>query len=490
MQNNSDRITKNYIFSLGYQLILIIAPIVTAPYLARTILNDGIGLYSYAYSYATYFILLGALGFIYYAQREMAKVKNDKYETSKLFWEIVILRLLAVLTSLAIYLPLAITNVFDNWTLMMILTIDVASVCLDVTFYFHGQEKFGIVMLVGALAKILNIVCIFLLVKGPNDVWKYTLSQSVFVFFNAALLWPFLIKKISFVKPTELRLFKHMKPVLFLFIPTIAISIYRTLDKTLIGLMCPGNEQNGYYENSEKIIRVALTVITSLGSVMISRNADLIKKGDNEKFMENISNAIRFVFLLSIPMIIGVFLVADQFVPFFYGDGFEPVSNLMKVYSFVFLFVGISNVLGLQYLIVCKRDFQYIISIVIGAVSNLCLNLILIPKYGAMGATIGTIAAEFIIMLMMIIFTAKDIKYLRIIGSSYKYFISGAILVGAGIGMYFLFPHRTLFMFIEILICIVLYFAVLILLRDSFMKLIFSFLKDKFRRKKVEEEQQ
>ena len=254
--------------------------------------------------------------------------------------------------------------------------------------------------------------------------------------------------------------------------------------------MCPGNEQNGYYENSEKIIRVALTVITSLGSVMISRNADLIKKGDNEKFMENISNAIRFVFLLSIPMIIGVFLVADQFVPFFYGDGFEPVSNLMKVYSFVFLFVGISNVLGLQYLIVCKRDFQYIISIVIGAVSNLGLNLILIPKYGAMGATIGTIAAEFIIMLMMIIFTAKDIKYLRIIGSSYKYFISGAILVGAGIGMYFLFPHRTLFMFIEILICIVLYFVVLILLRDSFMKLIFSFLKDKFRRKKVEEEQQ
>ena len=486
---NSNRITKNYIFSLGYQLVLIIAPLITAPYLARTILNDGIGLYSYAYSYATYFILLGALGFLYYGQREMIKVRGDKYETSKLFWEIFILRLLAVIVSLGIYLPLAVTNVFDNKTLMLVLAIDVASVALDITYYFHGQEKFGVVMVVGAVSKILSIVCIFLFVKGPDDVLKYTLCQSLFVFLTAALLWPFLIKKISFVKLTELKMFRHLKPVLFLFIPTIAISIYRTLDKTLIGLMTEGNAENGYYENSEKIIRVALTVITSLGSVMISRNSDLLKENNIPKFMENIQYAIKFVLLLSIPMIIGVFLISDQFVPFFYGEGFEPVSNLMKVYSFVFLIVGISNVLGLQYLIVLKKDFQYIISIVIGALSNLGLNLILIPLYGAMGATIATIAAEFIIMALMIIFTAKKIPYLKLIASAYKYLIAGAVMVGVGIVMNIFMPDQTIFLFAKILVCIVVYFGLVILLRDSFMRLFISLIKDKFiRRKQVNEE--
>ena len=476
---NSEKITKNYIFNLLYQLLLIISPIVTTPYLARTIFNDGIGLYSYAYSIATYFILFGALGFTYYSQREMAKHKDNMYDSSKLFWEIFILRIIFVFASLAIYLPLSVNNIFDNKTIMLILSIDVISVAFDITFYFQAKEKFGLIMIISSLSKITNIVLIFMIVKSSSDVDKYALCQSVFVLLNAIMLWPFLIKKLKFVNVKELNLLRHLKPVLILFIPTIAISIYRTLDKTLIGIICEGNEENGFYENSEKIIRVALTIITSLGSVMISRNSNLLKEGQIEKFNNNIFYALRFVLFLSIPMIIGVFIVSNDFVPLFFGDGFEPVSNLMKVYSFVFIFVGISNVIGLQFLVVCAKDKQYIISIVIGALTNLLLNLWLIRYYGAMGATIATIIAEFIIMALMLIFTRKEINYLNVVTKSFKYFISGGVLIVIGIIMHYFMPHTTILLFVRVIISIISYFGVLLLLKDEFVLMMIRFIKSK-----------
>ena len=447
-------IGKNYIYNLIYQLFLLIVPIIVTPYVARVLGDEGSGKYSFSFSLLTYFTLFANLGFSTYAQREIAKYQGDKEKQSKLFWEILVSRFIPTLITLLIYFILIGLGVFgENYTtLMLILAINIVAVFFDIAFFFQANEEFGKMVINNIIIKAFSFIAIFIFVKTQEDLWKYALIQSITVLFGFLVLWVHLPKSLQKVSIKDIHPLKHLLPAIILFLPTIATSVYTSLDKTLIGLLVPGeivetlpdgtqviiklaDIENGNYEYAEKLVKMALTVITSLGSVMIPRNTKYFAEGKLELVKENIYKSSKFVFIIGIPLVLGCIVIADNLIPWYLGSEYTKASSLMKLLSPLILFIGFSNVFGLQYLIPSGQDKKYMIAIVAGALLNLSLNLILIKYYQGYGAAIATIVAELFVSVLMCLFARKNIKFLKILFSSWKYFIAGTVMF---VGCYFL----------------------------------------------------
>lgn len=479
-------VKKNYLYNLIYQVFSLITPLITTPYVSRVLSGAGVGQYSFTYSLVSYFVLFGALGFGVYAQREIARIQDDKKEQSRIFWEIIIARCISVGITLLIYIGLILSGIYKDYTnLMWILSINVISTLFDITFLFQGNEKFGVIALRNIIIKIVGISLIFIFVKNERDVWIYSLCQSIILIFSNLSLWPSIPKLLCKVKFADLKIKRHFIPTLRLFIPTIAVSVYTMLDKTLIGLMIPGNItstneageeivtkisdlENGYYEQSEKMVKMVLTIITSLGTVMIPRNSQEIASGNVDGFKKNIYGALRFVAFLGIPLMFGLAAVAKNFSPWFYGKGYEKVPYLIMIISPLIMIIGLSNVLGLQYLIPLKKDSKYTIAICSGAAINLCLNLILIPLLWSYGAAIATVAAEALVTTTMFVFARKDISFLKIIKDSWKYFVSGIAMFVILFLFFFEFGASILNSCFMVLFGTLIYFVSLFILKDKF----------------------
>jgi len=258
-------IKKNYIFNLIYQITLIIVPLIVTPYLSRVLLDDGVGKYSFSLSLISYFTLFATFGFDHYSQREMAKCQGDKNKQSVLFWEIIISRAIPVFASLFIHVILLLTNVYGDYSIIMqILTLNVISIAFDVSFFFQANEEFAKLTIRNVIIKTIGTILIFVLVKQRSDLWIYALIQSGMTVVSALSLLPSLIKRIKKVKLKEIKPLKHLWPAFKLLIPSIAISLYTIMDKSLIGFITQSNSQNGIYEQAEKIVKLCLTIITAL----------------------------------------------------------------------------------------------------------------------------------------------------------------------------------------------------------------------------------
>ena len=219
-------IKKNYILNLIYQITLVIVPLIVTPYVSRILLSDGVGKYSFSFSLITYFTLFATFGFETYAQREIAKYQDDKVNQTKAFWEINICRLIPIFLSLAVHLALFLTNVYGEYsTLMLILSINIVAVALDVAFFFQGNEEFGKLVTRNVLLKILGTILIFVFVKEKSDLGIYTLINSLIILFSNVSLWPALKKKLTKVSFKGLKPLSHLKGSFLLLIPALAISL-------------------------------------------------------------------------------------------------------------------------------------------------------------------------------------------------------------------------------------------------------------------------
>lgn len=479
---------KNYIYNLIYQLFLLIVPIAVTPYVARVLGEDGSGKYSFSFSILTYFTLFAALGFSTYAQREMAKYQGDKGKQSILFWEIFIARLIPVFLTLLVYGILIGCKVYgaDYTVLMTIMSLNVIAIAFDIAFFHQANEEFGRMVISNIIVKALGIASIFLFVKTHEDLWIYTLIQSLTILLGYLALWAHVPKNLTRVPLKEIHPFKHLLPTLILFLPTIATSIYTSLDKTLIGLLIPGEVieklpdgtevvkkiadiENGNYEYAEKLVKMALTIITSLGIVMIPRNTKYYAEGKIEEVEKNIYITSKIVFMLGIPLVLGCIAVADNLIPWYLGDTYTKAANLMKLLSPIILIIGFSNIFGLQFLIPTGQDKKFTIAIIIGAVTNLCLNLVLIRYWQSYGAAIATLIAEFLVTTVMYIFIRKHIRLWKILLNSWKYALAG---IGMFVPCYFVglkLSASILNTFIIVIMGVGIYGVLLLILRDKFL---------------------
>lgn len=425
MSNKS--IKRNYLYNLLYEVVLIITPFITTPYVSRVLGADGVGIYSFTYSVVTYFILFAGLGTTRYGQREVSYNQRDIEARSVAFWNTEIIRLLTTLLMLICYL---IFSCFqnNNQVIYFILAINLLNVPLDISWAFQGMEEFGKIVGRNIIFRILTVISIFAFVRDTDDVAIYTLCLSGLTALASLSLWPFLKGRIQRPNWKRLTIGSALKTTLTFFVPTIAIQVYTYLDKTMIGVITGSSFQNGYYEQAHKIVAMALTVITSIGTVMIPRMGHLYANGKHDEIRKYLGKSFRFVCMLSIPMCLGIIVVSENFVPWFFGAGYDAVVPILRIFSLLVIVLGLNNVMGLQYLIPTGKQNTYTFCVIVGAVVNLLCNLLLIRRFGAIGATVASVFAEMCIAGIEFYIIRKEISFISIVKSAIKYLISGAVM--------------------------------------------------------------
>lgn len=464
-------VEKNYIYNLIYQMLVLILPLVTTPYLSKVLGAESIGIYSYTISIVTYFVLFGSLGMAMYAQREIAYVQDDKEKRSKVFWETFLVRLISLSISMVIfYFVFAHNGEYSAYYKILLLHI-VANI-FDISAFFQGMEEFKKIIKRNLIVKFISIVSIFVFIKQPSDIGKYLLIYSLSNLIGNVSLWFYLPKYITKIPVKTLSLFKHLKPTIILFIPQIATQIYTVLDKTMIGSLIEDKSEVGYYEQSQKITTMILTFVTSLGTVMLPRMANQFANGKKDEIKNSILTSFNFVYFLSLPMIFGLVAVAKDLIPWFLGESFEKSTYIIYVISPIILLIGFSNAIGVQYLLPTKRQKEYTISVIAGAVTNLIFNFIFIPMFMSVGAAIGTVIAETMVTAVQVFCIRKEFDLKKVLKMSVKYILSSVIMfiliiilnnyVLNSIG-------RVSRMAIDVLIGILAYIGILVLLKDSFV---------------------
>lgn len=447
---------KNFLYNIIYQILILIIPLITAPYLSRVVGVNGIGTYSYTYSIVYYFMLLTLLGVNNYGNRSIAKVRDDKMKRSKTFWSIYMLQLLMGIIMLAVYILYIV--LFDNEykVISKIEMLFIVSAMLDINWFFFGMEEFKKTITRNIFVKVGTIVLIFLLVKSPNDLWIYTLIMSGMTCLSQLILWMFLKKRIVKVKIKISDVIQHIKPNIILFIPVIAVSLYKMMDKIMLGSIANVDEV-GYYENAEKIINIPMTLITALGTVMLPRISNIMAKGESKKVSDYISKSVRFVMFMSCAMCGGLICIGYNFAPLYFGNEFQKTGILIMLLSVTLPFLSFANVLRTQYIIPKEKDKIYIISVSLGAVINLIMNFIFIPKFASIGACFGTILAEVTVMVYQAYATRKDLNIKEYFKNTYSYVIKALIMLLCTYPLNFINMNNYIRILVQVIVGCVVY---------------------------------
>lgn len=420
-------VKKNYFYNLFYQIITIFFPLITIPYVSRVLGSHGVGVYAYTNSIVQYFVLFGMLGLGTYGSKSIAASRDTKKCLSETFLSIYGLQLMMTTLALVIYFLFIKFSIIGYTTIMYIQGIALLSCLLDCSWFFTGLEKFKQIVIRNTIVKVTSVLLLFLLVKTSNDLAMYTIIMTVSTLVGQIVLW-FGIKEYICIVPIKFtQILKHFKPTLAYFIPLVAIQVYTVLNKTMIGIFSTETEV-GVFDYSDKILKVSLTFITSLGTVMLPQVAYLSSNGELKKVRIYLFKSLDFSTFIAIPIMLGLAGSSIEFIPWYLGDDFHKAIYILMVICPTIFFISWGNVFGSQYLLPLGKVKQYTICVYIGAIVNLVFNLFLIRPYGAMGAAVSTLFAEFAVMVTQLIFMRSEIAFKKIFLKTIDYFIAGFLM--------------------------------------------------------------
>lgn len=497
--SSSSLLKKNVILNTIFRVLMIAAPFITAPYVSRVLLSDGVGIYGYTQSLVTYFTMFAALGTISYGTREIARRRDDKKEYSKTFWEIETISIICSAVALIAWIILALLYV-EYKIYLLIFSFSIIATCMDISWLYAGLEKYKYTVSVNLLFKIISVVLIFVLVKKPDDVWLYILIYSASLFLGNASMWLFLPKILVKTKIDKHSLKHHFKETLIYFIPAVATSLYTVLDKTLIGSLIPGTTtviidgeevvkktsevESGYYEQATKIIDIVKAVaFVSIHSVMYSRASYLYKIDDKKQIKELTINTFDLTLFLSIGAAFGLIGISPYFVPVFFGAGYDKTITILQILACLVPIICISGALGSVYYSPVGKRKQSSLFLVVGAIVNLGLSAPLIIYFKSIGAAIASVVAETVIAVLYFAFCKKAITLKEFLVVIWKKLVAGGLMLGT-IYLFTSFvsiSNKYLFFFIVFIIAFSVYILVLLAFRDRSMHKFISFV---FKRKK------
>lgn len=461
-------ITRNYLYNLAYQILILILPLITTPYLARVLGAKGTGIYSYTYTIVNYFILFGTLGVSLYGQREIAYAQQKKQKRKKIFIELVTFRFITISISVLVYYFFFI-RIGEYSEYYKILLFELIAGAFDISWFFQGLEEFKKTVTRNILVRTISVALIFIFVKNEQDLIKYMYIYSIADLVGNLTLWLYLPRYFKGVKVKNINLTAQIRPIILLFIPQITSKLYNMLDTTMLGKMVADKAETGFYEQSQKVIRLLLTVVTSLGTVMIPRMANMFANGQNKEINYYMKKSFSFVFLLGFPMIFGIISVSKAFTPVFFGAGYEKVSVLMSIISPIIVLMGITNVLGNQYLLPTKRQKEYTISVGAGVIANFILNYILISLWQSIGACIATVLSQLVVDYMQFRMLKREIKISSVAKLSYKYIFASIIMFAACSLTKIITNTGIVSIILQISVGVIVYGFILIKLKDEYL---------------------
>ncbi|KRN94727.1 polysaccharide biosynthesis C-terminal domain-containing protein [Pediococcus stilesii] len=462
------QVVKNYLYNASYQVFILLVPLITTPYLARVLGPTGVGINAYTNSIIQYFILFGSIGVNLYGNRQIAFVRDNKDELTKTFYEIFLMRIMTIILAYAAFL-IFLVFIGNYHVYYLAQSLSIIAAAFDISWFFMGVENFKVTVVRNFIVKILTLVSIFTFVKSYSDLYLYIMILSLSLLIGNLTLFPNLKKYIGNLNIGQLHIWHHLKPSLVLFVPQIATQIYLVVNKTMLGSMT-SVQAAGYFDQSDKMIKMILAIVTATGTVMLPHVANAFMRGEVEKTKQFLYNSFSFVTAVSVPMMFGIAAVAQKFVPLFFTDKFLAVTPLMMIESVVILLIAWSNALGTQYLLPTNQNAAFTTSVIIGAVVNIIVNIPLILLWGAMGATIATVLSEISVTGYQLYVLRNQVDYKKLFKDTWKYLISGVVMF---IVIYFLdgiLSNSWLMLIVEVFVGAVIYVFLLMLMKVKIIK--------------------
>ncbi len=420
------KIMKNLIYNIAYQILVMIIPLITMPYIARIIGATGFGIYSYHYSIASYFGLFSLLGIYNYGVRSIATCFDNKEKRTDVFFNIYTIQLIASLLVILCYLGYVFLFVTKDQDIAYLQIIYLLSLVFDINWFYFGLELFSLTVLRNVVIKLLSTAAIFLFVKKASDVPAYTVIMLGGMLLSQLVLWISLPQHIRIGTPSFAKIKTHLIPIFILFLPAIASSVFRTMDKIMLGILSD-KAQVGFYTQAEALEWTCLSVITALGTVMIPVASKLSSSGDRKKLSDYTQISFRCLTIFTIAIAAVLIGISPVFVPFFLGGEFVPTIYLTMLISPTMFFIAWENIIRTQYLIPNNLDKEFTISVFAGAIINFIANLFFIPHLKSYGAAVGTLLAEGTVFFIQAYMARHAIPLLSILKSCRYYFISGIL---------------------------------------------------------------
>ena len=463
----------NVVLNFVNTLTSIVFPVITFPYAARVLLPEGIGAFNFLQSIIAYIVLLTSLGIPMYAVREVARYRDDVHKRNVTTVEITLLSLLLCLGGYVLVWILGecVPQIHEQLALFYVLSLTILFTSLGVNWFYQAVEDFKFITVRALVFRLLAAISLFLFVKTKDDLLAYAFVTVGATVGNNFINFVHLRKYISLRQFdwSELRIGKHLRPSLHIFVFNLITSIYLNLNTVMLGFM-QGDSAVGFYTAGNKISHIVLTVVASLGVVILPRCANLVERGQMEEFAAVTRKSYRFVTALSLPMTIGLMLLAVPVIALFCGQEFSDAVPVLYWTAPIIVFIGLSNVFGIQILYPQGRENLVIWSTVGGAVFNFLLNLWLIPVWSYTGAAISTFVAELVVLLIQIVWGKRYIPFRLFDRSHLHYVLAAVIMVVCLFPLFHFITDAWLLLVVAAILGGIVYAAMLWLFEDALFK--------------------
>ncbi len=404
-------IKVNFIMNVILTLSAFIFQLITFPYVSRILLPEGTGKISFAISLINYFAIFANLGIPTYGIRACAKVRDDREKLTRTAQEILIINLIMCAVS---YIALFVTLIFvprfwEDRVLYIVVSLNIILKCIGMEWIYKALEQYAYIAIRSMIFKVIALVTMFMFVHKQSD---YVIYGAITVLASSAsFVLNFInVHRYISLKPVGYYHFKrHLKAVGIFFAMSCATTIYVNLDAVMLGFMTTEADV-GYYDAAVKIRKILLSVVTSLGAVLLPRVSYYIENGMFEKFRSIVKKAFSFVFLVAFPVTIYFILFAQEGIFFLSGKVYEGAIVPMQIIMPTVLIVGITNITGIQMLVPLGKESVVLLSEIAGAVFDIIVNILLIPRYAAAGAAIGTLGAEIVVLIVQYIALREEVR--------------------------------------------------------------------------------
>ena len=408
-------LTLNALYNVIYRVLNLLFPLVTTTYISRILLPEGVGKVAVALNIVQYFVIIAGLGIPNYGIREIAKVKSDSHEQSKVFSELFLLNFISTSVCLLVYYTMILNSGYfhENINLYLASGLLLFFNYINIDWFFQGNEEYGYIAIRNTVVKFLSVIMLVVFVKDPNDYLNYIVIYCLALGGNY-ILNIFRISKKTKLSFKDIDLKKHFKPVIILLASTISIELYTLVDVTMLGVFCDDSVV-GYYNNASKFARMINSLIASIGAVLLPRLSLFYSHHQISDFTQTLKNVREVLFYLSIPATLGVFLLSDDIIEVLFGRRFSPASTTLAIMSVLIILVVFNNLYGTQVLITIGQEKRLMYSVLAGAFVNICLNCVMIKYFQHNGAAIASVISELTVLVCTRIFASKfvDLRYNR-----------------------------------------------------------------------------
>ena len=394
----------NIVMGFLLKVSQVLFPLITFPYVSRVLLAEGVGRVNFAQSTLSLLSTLAMLGIPIYGIKVCAKVRDDKVRLATTVKELLVINSFSMVVSyiLLVVCILFIDKIRTDLILFAVMSMTIAFTVFGVEWFYQAIEQYDYITIRSVIVKALSVILMFIIVRDAGDVVQYGFIVVLGTVGSNILNIIRLHRFVSLKSAEKMNLRHHLKPILTLFAFSATTTFYTSLNTVMLGLL-KSDAEVGFFSAADKIKGLGTQIVTVASSVLLPRSAYLLEQGRKDEFHSLIKSSLQFSLVISCPMIALCIINAHHLIMILSGSGFMPAIPVMQIEIIATMFIGLTNVIGIQLFIPMDSEKYVFHSTLCGAIAGIILNSLLTPKLGASGAAISTVSAEATVLIVQLI---------------------------------------------------------------------------------------